>query len=50
MSHTIVILDRKSLIADLRTPAFPHEWVEYEQTQPSETAARIRDAHVQFTG
>lgn len=46
MPHKIVFLDRKSLIADLRAPAFDHEWVEYEQTRASETAARIRDAHV----
>lgn len=46
MTRKIVFLDRKSLIANLRAPAFPHEWVEYQQTQPDETAARIRDAHV----
>jgi glycerate dehydrogenase len=46
MTHTIVFLDRRSLIADLRAPALPHEWIEYEQTLPGEVAARIRDAHV----
>lgn len=46
MTHKIVFLDRKSLIATLRAPAFTHEWVEYEQTLAGETAARIRDAHV----
>ncbi|HWR76559.1 MAG TPA: D-2-hydroxyacid dehydrogenase [Thiobacillus sp.] len=46
MTHTIVFLDRKSLIADLRAPSFAHEWVEYEQTPASEVAARIHDAHV----
>lgn len=46
MPHKIVFLDRKSLIADLRAPAFAHEWVEYEQTLAGESAARIRDAHV----
>jgi len=46
MKHTIVFLDRNSLIANLRTPAFAHEWIEYEQTRASETAAHIRDAHI----
>ncbi|MHB1084941.1 MAG: D-2-hydroxyacid dehydrogenase [Thiobacillus sp.] len=46
MTHTIVFLDRKSLIADLRAPAFSHAWVEYEQTPENDVAARIRDANV----
>jgi glycerate dehydrogenase len=46
MIHKIVFLDRKSLIADLRAPAFAHEWVDYEQTPASEVAARIHDASV----
>ena len=46
MTHKIVFLDRKSLIADVRAPSFPHEWVDYEQTPASEVAARIHDAHV----
>ena len=46
MAHRIVFLDRKSLIADLRPPSFPHAWVDYEQTPASEVLARIRDASV----
>jgi glycerate dehydrogenase len=46
MTHKIVFLDRKSLIADLRAPSFAHEWVDYEQTPASEVAVRIHDAHV----
>ena len=46
MTHQIVFLDRKSLIADLRKPGFPHEWIEYENTPASEIAARIRHASV----
>ena len=34
MKHTIVFLDRKSLIADMRAPSFAHEWVDHEQTTP----------------
>lgn len=46
MTLKIVFLDRKSLIADVRAPSFPHDWVDYEQTPASEVAARIHDAHV----
>jgi glycerate dehydrogenase len=46
MEQKIVFLDRKSLIADLRTPSFPHAWVDYEQTSAGDVAARIRDASV----
>ncbi|KVW95585.1 D-2-hydroxyacid dehydrogenase [Thiobacillus denitrificans] len=46
MTHKIVFLDRKSLIASLRTPSFVHEWIDYDQTQASEMAERIHDASV----
>ena len=46
MSQRIVFLDRASLIADMRVPAFAHEWVDHEQTPPGDVAARIRDASI----
>lgn len=46
MSHRIVFLDRKSLIADLRAPSFAHSWTDYEQTRPEEVLARIKDASI----
>ena len=42
----IVFLDRSTLIANLRPPGFPHEWREYEQTEPAEIIERLRDATI----
>jgi glycerate dehydrogenase len=42
----IVFLDRESLIADLRRPAFPHVWQDYPETAAGETAARLGHATV----
>ncbi|MEJ5212040.1 MAG: D-2-hydroxyacid dehydrogenase [Burkholderiales bacterium] len=49
MAQKIVFLDRNSIIADIRRPAFPHEWVDYDQTRPGEVVARIRDASIVIT-
>jgi len=46
MSHRIVFLDRKSLIADLRAPSFAHDWTDHDQTRPEEVLARIKDARI----
>ena len=46
MKQKIVFLDRKSIIADIRAPAFDHEWVDHDKTAPDETLARIRDASI----
>lgn len=46
MSQRIVFLDRASLIADMRPPAFVHEWIDHEQTAPQDVAARIQDASI----
>jgi glycerate dehydrogenase len=46
MKHTIVFLDRQSLIADMRVPSFAHDWIDHDQTQPEEVVARIRDASI----
>lgn len=42
----IVFLDRDSLHADLRRPAFAHEWRDYPATAASEVVARLREATV----
>jgi glycerate dehydrogenase len=49
MKQKIVFLDRASLIADLRAPAFPHEWIDHAQTRADEVVARIRDASLVVT-
>lgn len=46
MKHKIVFLDRKSIIADIRAPAFDHEWIDHDKTAPDETLARIQDASI----
>ena len=46
MKRKIVFLDRASLIADMRAPAFPHEWIDHPSTAPDEVVARIRDADI----
>jgi len=42
----IVFLDRNSLIADLRRPAFSHIWQDYPETAAGETATRLEQATV----
>jgi glycerate dehydrogenase len=49
MKHRIVFLDRASLIANLRAPAFSHEWIEYERTRPEEVVERISGASIVIT-
>lgn len=45
----IVFLDRDSLLADLRRPAFEHEWAEYPGTAAHEVAARLAGASIAIT-
>ena len=47
--HNIVFLDRDSLMASVRRPAFEHAWSEYPATSPSEVAERLRDATIAIT-
>ncbi|MYM37821.1 D-2-hydroxyacid dehydrogenase [Duganella qianjiadongensis] len=42
--HSIVFLDRDSVIAHIRRPAFEHRWTEYPATRAGEAVARLRDA------
>lgn len=45
----IVFLDSASIIADIRGPAFPHQWEEYPATPADQIAARLADATVAIT-
>jgi glycerate dehydrogenase len=48
--HQIVFLDRASVGARLRRPAFDHIWNEYPSTQgAAETEARLKDASIAIT-
>lgn len=48
--HSIVFLDRDSLIATLRPPAFAHAWTDYAHTKGSEqTVARLAGASIAIT-
>lgn len=45
----IVFLDSDSIIADIRGPAFPHQWEEYPATPADQIVARLADATVAIT-
>jgi len=47
--HKIVFLDRDSLIADVRPPAFGHAWQDYPATAQQEVVERLRGATVAIT-
>jgi glycerate dehydrogenase len=47
--ETIVFLDRDTLGAELRRPAFEHRWVDYGATRPEEVVERLREATVAVT-
>jgi glycerate dehydrogenase len=49
MAHRIVFLDRSTLQARVRRPAFEHTWQEYPVTAVSELVERLRDATVAIT-
>ncbi|MDQ1557926.1 MAG: glycerate dehydrogenase [Pyrinomonadaceae bacterium] len=42
----IVFLDRDTLRAEIRPPAFAHEWREYGRTRPGEVVERLKGATV----
>lgn len=42
MKHRIVCLERDSLIAELRRPAFDHDWLEYPSTLPGQVLERLQ--------
>jgi len=45
----IVYLERESVSARVRRPAFPHEWIEYPATRPEEVAGRLAGATIAIT-
>ena len=49
MSHRVVFLDRSSLQAEVRRPAFAHEWQEYAVSDVAELPQKLRDATVAIT-
>ena len=49
MRHDIVFLDRSTLKADVRRPAFEHCWAEYDVTAPHEVAKRLEGATIAIT-
>lgn len=46
MSERIVFLDRNSIRADFRRPAFEHTWTDYPQTTRPDVVARLADATI----
>ena len=44
--HKLVFLDRQSLRAELRRPAFEHQWTEHVQTRPDQVVERLQHATV----
>jgi glycerate dehydrogenase len=49
MSHSVVFLDRASLQAEVRRPAFAHAWQEYPASAVSELPQKLADATVAIT-
>ena len=45
----IVFLDRATCVADVRRPAFPHQWEEYPATSADQTVLRLEDATIAIT-
>ncbi|TLD45816.1 MAG: Glycerate dehydrogenase [Accumulibacter sp.] len=44
--HRIVYLERESIVADVRRPAFPHHWLEHPCTRQAEVGERLADATI----
>jgi glycerate dehydrogenase len=47
--HNIVFLDRDSVIANVRRPAFSHSWTEYAATAAADAAGRLAGATIAIT-
>ena len=46
MMRRIVYLERESIIADVRRPAFVHDWIEFAKTAPEQVVERLRGATI----
>jgi len=42
----IVYLERASVIADVRRPAFAHDWIEYPNTRPEQVVERLQGCSI----
>ncbi len=42
----IVYLERESIVAEVRRPAFAHDWVEYAKTAPEQVRERLQGASI----
>lgn len=49
LTEHLVFLDRSTLRASLRRPAFAHTWQEFEATLADQTVERLRDATIALT-
>ncbi|KQQ89241.1 D-2-hydroxyacid dehydrogenase [Massilia sp. Leaf139] len=47
--HKIVFLDRDSLLAKVRRPAFGHDWQDFASTAPDQVVERLQGATVAIT-
>jgi glycerate dehydrogenase len=47
--HQIVFLDRASLRAKIKQPSFPHEWIDFDFTDPDQLVERVRGADIAIT-
>lgn len=47
--HRIVFLERDSVRAEVRRPAFPHVWAEYPATAPEQVFERLAEATIAIT-
>ena len=47
--HKIVFLDRDSLLATVRRPAFAHDWQDYPATAPDQVRERLQGATIAVT-
>jgi glycerate dehydrogenase len=47
--ENIVFLDASTCIAEIRRPAFHHQWKEYPATSAGQTLERLKDATIAIT-
>lgn len=45
-TESIVFLERNTFNIDFRRPEFPHQWVEYDETDATQVVERLRDATI----
>ena len=45
-TESIIFIERNTFNIDFRRPSFPHEWVEYDETDEHQAVERMRDATI----